>query len=346
MSKQQLVFIIYDGLENSVFEGQVLDPIVQHYAHTNKVLLVSFERNFNNKNLIEKIESSHPDVSLKIFKRFPYFGKISLINCIYNLHKILNSFSNYKIIARGPIAGLIALKSANFENCEKITVQARGLLPDEYIHSNTPKNIIEKKWHSFRKNILYNLEKSVYKIHENINYEIEAVSAALKEHLENNYSCKSNIIKIAENDVPDIFPAKIIQEWKEETRELLKIPKDFTVYCYSGSAKSWQCPEDVVNFFQNKIKNDKNSYLLIFTQQPKTFQAMLEKSNINKQNYLIKTVDYSEIYKYLSAADYGIIFREINVLNWISRPTKALEYEAVGLKIIHNNTVKWLVDKY
>ena len=67
---------------------------------------------------------------------------------------------------------------------------------------------------------------------------------------------------------------------------------------------------------------------------------------INKQNYIIKTVAYSEIYKYLSAADYGIIFREINVLNWISRPTKALEYEAVGLKIIHNNTVKWLVDKY
>jgi hypothetical protein len=50
------------------------------------------------------------------------------------------------------------------------------------------------------------------------------------------------------------------------------------------------------------------------------------------------------IYHYLAAADIGIIFRKPHIINWISRPTKILEYQAVGLKIIHNNTVAMLAD--
>ncbi len=346
MKKQQLVFVIFDGLENSVFEGQVLQPIINHYAHTHKVLLVSFEKKFNNKNLVEKIENSHPDINLKILKRQIFAGKISLISCIYNLKNILKYFDNYQIIARGPIAGLIALKSAESKNCKSLTVQARGLLAEEFMHSKKPKNIIEKIWYGFRKKILHNLEKSVYKNHEKITYKIEAVSTALKDYLLSKYNCPEEIITVAEHDLPNIFPANIVQEWKEEARSFLNIPKDSIVYCYSGSAKSWQCPEEVVKFFQNKSKTEPNSYLLIFTQEPKYFKTILEKSGINNKNYTIKTVEHSNIYQHLAAADYGIIFREINILNWISRPTKVLEYEAVGLKIIHNKTVKWLVDRY
>jgi len=48
------------------------------------------------------------------------------------------------------------------------------------------------------------------------------------------------------------------------------------------------------------------------------------------------------LYVYLAAADYGLLFRHKDIINWVSRPTKMLEYQAVGLKIIHNNTIEWL----
>ena len=55
------------------------------------------------------------------------------------------------------------------------------------------------------KYLFYSLEKSVYKNHKNINYNIEAVSDALKEYLKDYYRCPGNIIKIAEIDIPKFF---------------------------------------------------------------------------------------------------------------------------------------------
>ena len=69
------------------------------------------------------------------------------------------------------------------------------------------------------------------------------------------------------------------------------------------------------------------------------------KQNIAKQHYAVLNVGAQDVYKYLAAGDYGLLFREPDVVNWVSRPTKMLEYQAVGLKIIHNKTVAWLADQ-
>ncbi len=134
--------------------------------------------------------------------------------------------------------------------------------------------------------------------------------------------------------------------WRIQARSELSISDQKTVYCYNGSAKSWQCPEDTVDFFIIEYKKNNNAFLLILTQDIEIFENILTRKNLPKNSYIIKKVTHKEIYKYLSAADYGLIFRENNILNWVSRPTKALEYEAVGIKIIHNNTVDFLLKKY
>ena len=40
-----------------------------------------------------------------------------------------------------------------------------------------------------------------------------------------------------------------------------------------------------------------------------------------------------------------MLVREKDIINCVSRPTKMLEYQSAGLKIVHNNTVAWLASQ-
>ncbi|EKD23453.1 MAG: glycosyltransferase-like protein [uncultured bacterium] len=162
------------------------------------------------------------------------------------------------------------------------------------------------------------------------------------------FGAKSEIIDIAQDDIPKNLDKNLISKWKIEIRNNLNITHESIVYCYNGSIKAWQCPQEVITFFKSCLNNktvNKNIFLLILTQDAKEFENLIKKENIQTDLYLIKTVAHQEIYKYLAACDYGIIFREESIVNWVSRPTKILEYESVGLKIIHNNTVGLLKNR-
>jgi hypothetical protein len=60
---------------------------------------------------------------------------------------------------------------------------------------------------------------------------------------------------------------------------------------------------------------------------------------------VVRNVPHGMIYRYLAACDIGLIFREPHLINWTSRPTKVLEYQAAGLEIVHNNTIDFLQTK-
>ena len=74
-------------------------------------------------------------------------------------------------------------------------------------------------------------------------------------------------------------------------------------------------------------------------------KSYLQKFDIPEHAYRVLHLAHQEIIPTLCAADYGILFRESHLMNWVSRPTKALEYEAAGLGIIHNDTVHFLLSQ-
>ena len=102
----------------------------------------------------------------------------------------------------------------------------------------------------------------------------------------------------------------------------------------------------MIEFFKTKLAQDSQAFLLILSSQADIFIKLMELSQINSTNYYITGVRHQEIYQYLAIADFGLILREPHLLNWVSRPTKALEYAAVGLTVLHNNTVNWLVETF
>lgn len=333
-----LVYILYDSVHNSVFHGQVLTPLLSRAYHTGQhILLVSFERTVqqhDQERLQQCLGAPHRIILLP---RLPFLGSPSLWHSVRQLKPILTSLADYDLIARGPLAGWIALRASS-KKCSSLLIQARGLLAEEYAYAHQ-KKFLSYLWHTWREYMLRRIEQKVY---ENNKATIETVSPALKDFLVEKYHTPPHAISIATADIPPVIPNDLRTAWRTQTRIELNIPADWTVYCYNGSTKAWQCPHKVISFFQEQLIYHPQSLLLILSQDTRSFVPLLAQHHISATHYRMLTVTHKNIYRYLAAADYGLLLREPSIVNWVSRPTKLLEYRAAGLKVIHNNTVALL----
>jgi len=356
-------FIVYDGIENSVFESQVLYPLLTQLQQNSnlQITLVSFEKKRPPNEFIIKTIPAHERLHFVLCRRFPFFGNISLKLATFQFKKLLKITTFNHITARGPLAGHVVLhaltkyaKKNNFQHAERlpsVTIQARGLCAEEYRYSlkEIHANFFKKMYHKFLYTQLNNLETTVYRnatkntIQTNIN--IEAVSPALKNYLTTAFHAHQTKITIATKDLPKSFSADQISGWRQEVRTELNIQQDAIVYCYSGSFKAWQCAHETIAAFSFEYFRNPKCFMLVLTKDQEPFKKELVRYKIPATNYHIKTVPAQNLYRYLAAGDYGMLLREKDIINWVSRPTKMLEYQAVGLKIIHNNTIGWLANK-
>ena len=350
MKQAPLIVVIYDGINNSVFDSQVVHPLIK-MVETNspkKIVLVSFEKQKPTAKTIQAKIPHHPSLTFIVCKKLPYMGTLSLHYAAHALKKILKNYSKYDLQARGPLAGFICQKASIQSSCNSLTMQARGLLAQEYVYEHSPQNLgLAQLWHTFRQWQFFNLEKKAYtkSSSQKQPFTIQAVSKALAEYLITIYDADRATMTIATHDIPAIIAPAQLALWKQEMRKEVEIPADATVYCYNGSIKPWQCPEQVISYFKQKYQENSKTFLYILTQDKKQFEALIKQHAVPAHASRVLSVHHKDMYRYLAAADIGIMFRESHIVNWVSRPTKALEYKAAGLIIEHNNTVSWLLEQ-
>jgi hypothetical protein len=333
-----LIFVLNDSITNSVFCGQVLEPLAHLQQRYQRIVLVSFERNpltFEQQQHVTQRLGEH---NFFVLKRLPFLGTLSLRYEAYLLKRLLKNFNDYDLMSRGPLAGWIALHAAQPQKIS-ITVQARGLLSEEYLFAHAGYSRLMSYVHRFRAWQLLTIERYVY-AYPSIT--IQAVSPALKDYLISHFKADSNHITIAADDIPQPISQEHKHEWRTQIRSQLGIPQSTHVYCYNGSVKAWQCPQETINYFKKQLTESPDSFLLVLTQDEQAFNKLLALAHIPPTHYHVRTVPHAQVNSYLCAADTGIIFRQPHILNWVSRPTKALEYTSAGLAIVHNNTVAWL----
>ena len=341
-----LVVVLCDGLQNSVFHSQLYEPLRKMLleGHEKRIILVSYEKTKPDISLISQLIRNAPGLEIKVVrKRFPFLGKISLTFAVWNLSILLAELKEYNLKARGPLAGWICLKSSYlcFKKPSSLVIQARGLLAAEYAYSNQQYTGIKNTLHALRTKLFFNLERTVYRAQKEY-ITIECVSPALREYVVRTYGAHEKNLSIAHYDIPEHFSASQISLWRTETRTLLGISEDAYVYCYNGSAKSWQCPhETIATFIEFKQKNP-HAFLLILSQDKEFFMQALMRQNLPHNAWTVVSVPHKDIYKVLAAADAGFLLRDVHIINWVSRPTKALEYQAVGIPVLHNGTVAWV----
>lgn len=345
---RNLIFVVYDGILNSVFESQVLAPVIKMLDNGTygRAYIISFETKTVDQNLLTHFETQHKNLSFIIIKRWKFISPFFLCNQIRKLRNFLKTLENYEIIARGALAGFIATKAINTRNCFHITIQARGLLEQEYRYKHCTCSPLLMPLYIWRARQYKKIEQFVYKkIPLKIPYVIESVSAALEEYLVHEFNLSTANIIQAQSDIPPIIPAEQISSWRNEIRADLGINKNMRVYCFSGASKSWQQPEMVISYFSKLYEQNKYNFLLVLTPDKIAFEKLLQKQ-VPTNMYRVISILHKHMYKYLAAADVGLVFREPGIVSWVARPVKAMEYEAVGLPIVHNNTVDWLLQRY
>lgn len=328
--KNTILYILYDGIHNAVFASQVLAPL-QRRKTTNpeqEIIIISFERH-----PISTLPTK--DIPIQVLKRHPYITTWSLWPAIRQARHLLQKYHQYEIIARGPFAGYIALHAAT-QHCNNITIQARGLVAQEYAYTHSNKNVLHRmRMHSFSY-----LEQQVYGT-QHPKATIEAVSPALAAYLSHEFGTLQGKIALANDDIPVRMSSQERSYYHSYMRSQLGIPHNTTVYCYNGSYKPWQCPEQTIRFFKTRMIHE-NCLLLILTPDPQAFQKAVHIAQLPPEQYRICSVTQDQLYRYLAAADYGLLLREPHIMNYISRPTKALDYHAAHVHVLHNNTVAYI----
>lgn len=345
MKPTSLIFVLYDGIQNSVFNGQILQPLLNRLAEhpEQEITLISFESHSTAAQA--QLPQAHERLTYIILKKIPFIGSLSLFYAARQLRALLQQYASYEIVARGPFAGLICLKAAQTKNCTHITIQARGLLAQEYsyICMQAP-SALAAWWRNLRYRQFLHVEHKAY-AHDNthIPITIQAVSTALRSYLIMAFDADQQHIQIADHDIPSRLAHEQLQALRTNTRQHLNIPLEAHVYCYNGSIKPWQCPERIAHYLGNKLDQEQATFLLVLTQDTHAFKSLFKKHNMPPEKIRVVQVPHRQMYEYLAAADVGLMFREPHIVNWVSRPTKALEYQAAGLTVLHNNTVAWLI---
>lgn len=346
MRKNEL-FVIYDGITNSVFQSQVLHPLLAELDENLEleITLISFEeRKIKNKNLIKSLPA-HDRLHIMLCRKLPFIGKPSLWFAAYQLKRIFKQMNYEQITTRGPLAGYIVLRALRWLNAQDpmpLIIQARGLCAQEYryTYQHEQPHFWRSWWRYYIYRCLEKIESLVYGgKHKQALIILESVSPMLKDYLAETFRANPNKIVIAVKDIPERCTVQQVQTWRQEARQELGILCNAIVYCYSGSWRPWQCADKTIEYFADIAAQTPQAHLLILTADQEKFVKELKAYKLNAERYTVFSVPPDKLLKYLAAADFGILFREQDIINWVSRPTKMLEYQSVGLKIIHNNTV-------
>jgi len=244
------IVIIYDSITNSVFLGQVLQPLIT-IAQKKPVIILSYEKNNPPHELITHIQSYN--ITLIIFKKFSRIFLIGLLYDILRAHYYLKQYASYMLQARGPLAGCIARSLLFNSSCKQLTLQVRGLLAEEYRYAHK-KTYFNMYYYAY---IL--IEKIAYMPHKKII--LEAVSPALKEYLHKKFFISRHALTVASQDIPPLISSNTKLKWRTGIRKQLSISHDTYVYCYNGSCKPWQCPDKTIAYFKRIFERKKKYFL-------------------------------------------------------------------------------------
>ncbi|WP_291118102.1 glycosyltransferase [Empedobacter sp. UBA7248] len=111
------------------------------------------------------------------------------------------------------------------------------------------------------------------------------------------------------------------------------------IFVYSGSFEKWQLVDKVFDFFALVEKLIPNSRFAIFSKDVNEFENLINNRRLNRNNFFVKSLSKTEMLYYLSQCDYGILFRDDDIINLVSAPIKFKEYLNSGLTMIMTNSI-------
>lgn len=130
-------------------------------------------------------------------------------------------------------------------------------------------------------------------------------------------------------------------EIRKAVRSELGFHEDDQVITYVGSTAPWQCVDETTSLMKRVLETNPAFRVLIVTPDTQTFKSMFPASLKDRVHIVSATL--KEINRFLNAADFGMLIRKKNPINWVASPVKFAEYSLAGLTVVTTNAVEQVV---
>jgi len=327
-------------------QSQVI-PYLIGLSKEHQITIISFEKknNFNSKQqTIQTILSTNKIV----WKPLLYHKNPPILSTLFDIFILRKkSVSLYKIEkfdivhCRSYVASLVGL-FLNKKYGIKFIFDMRGFWADERVEGN----IWNKNKFHYR--LIYNFFKRMeIKFLESADCVIALTNAA-KEYLERPtpapsqkegkliFKLKNPIIVIPCCADLELFKPQI--DSRKSIRKELEVENKF-VLVYLGSIGTWYMLEEMLDFFIENKKENKNLVFLFITNEIDFVKKTIKEKNISENDIVIRNAARTEVPKYLSAADSAIFFIKPVFSKMASSPVKHGEILGCHLPLICNDKI-------
>ncbi len=333
----RIIYLIYEGINSSVLDSQVLSLINFLSSNDVQVQLLSFEPLNRKGGFNQRLEyiNNHLCNKVTILRRPPFLGFGSLIIPIRRLASAILRLRGKDIIiihCRGIIPAYIALKTKQLltEPNIKVIADIRGI-PEELLLFNP---LYIKFLNMLRYQLMKKIEKEVYMCAD----WLCCVSDTLAEYIRSITQRKSSQMTIIPTAV-NTHLFRFSREARTKLRKKLGLERSL-VLTYAGSMAPWQVPEKIVEVFIEIKKIYPRTALLVLTKDTYTFKKVLKRYPQHDENIIQVSPEYYEVSDYLSAGDIGLLLRKDILVNRVAFPTKYGEYLSNGLFVVTTPGVK------
>lgn len=192
---KHIVVVIYDSITNADFDTQRMQPLLNrlHQETQLHVSIISYERSI--KNAMPVVQNyTHPRISFHLLPQLPFIGRLTVWHAAWRIAKLLPLNLPYELIAHGPLAGWISLKTYDPSLCTKITVQAHNLVTTNVTEDaqGISRNRV-KLWSQFQTRSFTVIERYVF---SNPAPLIEVNSALLRTYIHEQYGARLERITV------------------------------------------------------------------------------------------------------------------------------------------------------
>lgn len=128
------------------------------------------------------------------------------------------------------------------------------------------------------------------------------------------------------------------QKLREKTRRMLGYSDIDIVVTYVGSTSIWQCVPETIALMELALRANPVCKALIITPTRGAFEDAFASDLRNR--VCITSGGLEDMNRYLNAADFGVLLRKPNAINWVASPVKFAEYSLTGLVVVTTDAVE------
>lgn len=330
-SKQNILYLTYDGLTDPLGKSQILPYLVGLSALGHTITIISFEKPYRLKPELRQLINYCADNNL-FWMPLPYYNNPPVIATLYNLFVLRKrAFALYKqnkysiIHCRSYLTSLIGLGLKKRFGV-KFIFDMRGFWADERVEGG-----------------LWNLKNPLYKlIYRYFKKEEKKFITQANHIISLTENAKREIFKIAKAEVPvTVIPTCVdlhlfdrssvsISDISQRKRELGLHEQDFVIL-YLGSWGTWYLIDEMLLFFSILKKTNLNAKFLIVSQD----QINL-KNFENKKDVIICSADRKDVPLHIALANISVFFIKPSFSKRASSATKLGEIVAMKCPVVTN----------